>query len=134
MHHRNKSVATKKTWRLNTAAILESPKQLRERIKQRRYAILIKILSLITLPLISKAENTKKTFATLIDFCTKMAKVCLFVLLERQPGLLTKSSPHVIATCGVNRGGFSLCAAIFVLLTIGLPQVDEWRVKLVQGD
>lgn len=47
-----------------------------------RYAILIKIPSLITLPLISKAENTK-TFATLFDFCTKMAKVCLFLCCWR---------------------------------------------------
>jgi len=30
MHHRN-SIATKTIWRLNTAAIMESPKQLRDR-------------------------------------------------------------------------------------------------------
>lgn len=51
MRHSNKSIETKTTWRLNTAAILESLKQEKEirREKKRRYAILIKILSMITL-------------------------------------------------------------------------------------
>lgn len=104
-----------------------------KRIKQRRYAILIKIMSFITLPILAKMR-IQKTFATLINFCIKIAKVCLFVLLKRQPGLLSQPSPHVITTCGVNRRGLPFCAAIFVLLTFSLPQVDEWRVQLIQGD
>lgn len=54
MRHSNKSIETKTTWRLNTAAVLESSKpekEIRKEIKKpkRRYAILIKILSVITL-------------------------------------------------------------------------------------
>lgn len=54
MRHSNKSIETKTTWRLNTAAVLESSKPEKEikkeiKKKKRRYAILIKILSVITL-------------------------------------------------------------------------------------
>lgn len=78
MHHRNKSIATKTTWRLNTAAVIESSKQEKEIFKNRRYAILIKTLSLITL-LLAKLRIQKKHLQFLFDFCTKMAKVCLFL-------------------------------------------------------
>lgn len=33
MHHRNKSIATKTTWRLNTAAVIKSSKREKEILK-----------------------------------------------------------------------------------------------------
>lgn len=63
-----------------------------------------------------------------------MAKVCILCCWRGSHGLFTESSPHVITTCGINRRRFALCTAVFVLLPVNLPQVDERRVKLVQGD
>lgn len=79
MRHSNESIETKTTWRLNTAAILESLKQEKEiRREKKKKAIRYTNKNPVhDHSALSKAENTK-TPAMLFDFCAKIAKVCLF--------------------------------------------------------